>query len=39
MGGCEAIKNVVVYKRTGGEVAMGREARHVVHDARAGPAR
>ena len=29
LGGCEAIKNVIVYKRTGGKVAMERRARPV----------
>ena len=30
LGGCDSVKNVMVYKRTGGDVAMERRARHVV---------
>ena len=34
MGGCEAIRNVIVYKRTGSNGRDERRARRLVHDAR-----
>src|SRR5438094_10328427 len=34
MGGCEAVRNVVVYRRTGGEVALKCVARSLVARAR-----